>query len=203
MKSAPAVAMRNANRTGFGRVNLRICFINFGKWAAKLSKLLGCSAKSYSVKNILVGLLRLCKKSRFESATAPQNARVGTFACQRHCGEAPQRAREGACAPRITIVLSPCEVPNPEQIRTQSDLMWAMVLPNERTVRKKFQGSRNDPWEFPEAGVQIARFKSRLVIPTREPENVRKNATPNTIRVFGADNQATMRSEIGVVGQLH
>jgi hypothetical protein len=79
--------------------------------------------------------------------------------------------------------------------------MWAMVLPNERTVRKKFQGSRNEPWEFPEGALQIARFKSRLVIPTREPENVKKNATPNTIRVFGAANQATMRSEIGVVGR--
>jgi hypothetical protein len=78
--------------------------------------------------------------------------------------------------------------------------MWAMVVPNERTVRKKFQGSRNEPGNFQGAAVQIARFKSRLVIPTRELENVKK-ATPNTIRVSGADNQATMRSEISVMGR--
>ncbi|PYK68942.1 MAG: hypothetical protein DME45_04725 [Verrucomicrobia bacterium] len=32
-------------------------------------------------------------------ATAPPPSR--TFPSQKHCGEAPQRAREGACAPRI------------------------------------------------------------------------------------------------------
>jgi hypothetical protein len=39
---------------------------------------------------------------------------------------------------------------------------------NSKAVEKK-------PWEFPEAATQITRFKPRLVIATREPENVKKS----------------------------
>jgi hypothetical protein len=48
--------------------------------------------------------------------------------------------------------------------------------------------------------VHVAVRQARLVI-SNSSLKMSKKATPNTIRVFGADNQASMRSEIDVMGR--